>query len=93
MNDGITAIKILSLMYIPASFSIVGGYICSGLRDGKTMLYAAIIRQIIILLPCAILLSSFMEMNGIWLACLASETTGMVYTIYRVKKLMKTNHI
>lgn len=93
MNDGITAIKILSLMYIPASFSIVGGYICSGMRDGKTMLYAAIIRQIIILLPCAILLSSFMEMNGIWLACLVSETTGMVYTIYRVKKLMKTNHI
>ena len=83
---GIGAIRIMAPTFILAAISMMAGYIASGLQDGNTNMVCAFLRQFVPLIPCAWLLGRCFGSNAVWFAFWISETVGVVYAIYRVKK-------
>ncbi len=66
VGDGIYALKIISLCFIPAAFGITFTTALQALTFGKTSLLMSLFRQVIILIPVAVLLSVIYQTKGVW---------------------------
>ncbi|MDR1801837.1 MAG: MATE family efflux transporter [Lachnospiraceae bacterium] len=79
MKMGIPALRILGLPFIFTAFSVGIGYACSGMGNGINSMVSALIRQLVVLVPCVYLLSYLFGLGGIWFAFLVAEVLAAVY--------------
>lgn len=86
---GVPALRIICLSFLPASFTIITGYVASGLGDGVTNMLTAFLRQFFPLIPCAWLLSRIGGIGNVWYAFWISEAAAAVFAALRLKSLMK----
>ena len=86
---GVPAMRIMAPMFIPASVTMISGYLASGLQDGYTNMIGAFLRQFIPLIPLAWLIGSFCGIKAVWYAFWISEVIALVYAIYRIRKDVK----
>lgn len=93
MKDmGITALKTISLSFIPAGFCIIMGSVFQAFGKGVLSLIISVIRQLVVLLPAAYVLSLFCEGSNvdlIWFAFPLAEIASVIFStifIFRVYK-------
>ncbi len=86
---GVPALRIISLTFVFATFSIITGYFGSGLGNGIINMIAGAIRQLVVLVP---LIWIFIKLFGIsyaWYAMWIAEVLAAVYSFIAIHKEMK----
>ena len=83
---GIPAIRIMAPTFILAAVTMISGYLASGLQDGTANMAAACLRQFVPLIPCAWVIGKYIGIEAIWCAFWISETAGVFYALYRIRK-------
>ncbi|HAJ73916.1 MAG TPA: MATE family efflux transporter [Lachnospiraceae bacterium] len=86
---GVPALRIIAPTFILGAVTLISGYIASGLQDGMTNMAGAVIRQFVPLIPCAYLLGKVFGIGGVWYGFWISEICGVLYSVFRVRKLLK----
>jgi putative MATE family efflux protein len=86
---GIPALRIISLTFILTAATMVSGYVVSGLGTGSVTMLATAIRQLIILLPCVIIIGKIGGISYVWFAFWLSEGCALVYAITSLRKKLK----
>ena len=91
LEIGIPALRIISLSFLLAGFCIVVGSVFQALENGLLSMLISVCRQLLVLLPCAYLLSQIGNLNIVWFAFPIAEiislllsSIGMLH-IYRIK--------
>ncbi len=93
-NLAINAFRIISLCFIPAAISIIISSVFQAIGHGYKSMLMSILRQAVILIPCAILLKFLFHSDvGVWTAYPISELicclTFSVVAILTLKKVLK----
>ena len=78
---GIPALRTISLCFIPASISIILIASFQATGFGLASMMVSIIRQLVVLCPCALLLSRFIGINGVWYSFAIAEIFGLLFSI------------
>jgi Na+-driven multidrug efflux pump len=78
---GVTALRILGLTFTFGSVTVVISYALQGFSRGVSSLIVSAGRQVILLLPLAVLLGTLMGINGIWWSFLVAEVIDMVLSL------------
>lgn len=69
LTYGVPALRIISYSWLLAGFGIVTGSVCQALNHGVLSLTTSLVRQLVVLLPMAFLLSLlFHRLDIVWLA-------------------------
>jgi Na+-driven multidrug efflux pump len=86
LEIGVPALRIISLHFIIASFSIMMISTLQALRRGIYSMIVSFSRQIIVLLPAAYLLSKFIGLKAIWWAFPIAEVVSLTLCALFLKK-------
>jgi putative MATE family efflux protein len=78
---GVTTLRILGLTFIFGSVTVMVSYALQGFSRGVSSLIVSAGRQVILLLPLAVLLGNIMGINGIWWSFLVAEVIDMVLSL------------
>jgi len=86
---GVPALRILSVCYLFAGISIVASGVFQGLGKSVYSLVLSIIRQLVILLPAAYLLSLTGILEAVWFSFPLAELAALFMTCIYLKKVNK----
>lgn len=86
---GVPALRIISLCFIPAGFSIVASGAFQALNKSVYSLFLAIARQIVILIPAAYLLALSGELTLVWFAFPIAEIGSALVTVVLLRKTIR----
>jgi putative MATE family efflux protein len=78
---GVTALRILGLTFTFGSVTVMVSYALQGFSRGVSSLIVSAGRQVILLLPLAVLLGSIMGITGIWWSFLVAEVVDMILAV------------
>lgn len=84
---GVPALRIISLMFVPAGVSIVLGNVLQGIGNGTVSMVNSILRQLVILLPSAFLLERYAGVHYVWYSFLIAEVVSLVFTVVMFVKV------
>ena len=84
---GCVAFRIIGIAFPFSAISIVLGNMFQGLGIGTVSLVNSFMRQIVVLLPSAYLLSHAFGLNATWYSFLISEVASLVYTVIAYKAI------
>lgn len=87
LNIGIPALRIISLSYIFAGFSIVAGSVFQAFGNGVMSLLVSVGRQLIVLVPIAYLLSLTNNVNMVWWSYPIAEVASLLLSIMFLKSI------
>ena len=82
---GISAFKIISISFLFAGFCIISGSVFQALGSGIPSMITSTSRQLLALIPLALLLSRIGGLNAIWWAFPLSEIVAVALTIIFLK--------
>ena len=83
---GVPAFRIICVTFAPAAITIILGYSASGLGNGILNMMGTGLRQVVLLVPFAVL---FLHLGGIqmvWYAMWISELCAMLYCILSIRR-------
>ena len=86
---GIPALRILSIILLPAAFCITLGSLFQAVGKGLPTMITSFTRQLIVLLPVAYLLSLANNLNYVWLAFPIAEIFSVCLIIIFYRNLKK----
>ncbi|NBI85418.1 MATE family efflux transporter [Lachnospiraceae bacterium] len=86
---GVPALRILSVSYVFAGVSIVGSGVFQGLGKGKYSLLLSVIRQLVVLIPMAYLLSLTGELTAVWFSFPIAEIVAFAIALFFLRRIMK----
>lgn len=86
---GIPALRILSICYLFAGVSIVASGVFQGLGKSVYSLVLSVIRQLVILLPAAYLLSLTGKLEAVWFAFPLAELAALAVTCFYLNRTRK----
>ncbi|MCD8301314.1 MAG: MATE family efflux transporter [Clostridiales bacterium] len=86
---GVPALRIISVTFVLASVTIVLGYSISGLGNGVVMMIGTLIRQLVLLIPVALILSKLFGLSGIWYAFWPAEAVAVIFMMIASKRIQK----
>lgn len=86
MDTGIYAFRVIALHFPLVSFNIILGSVMQATKKEIYTLIISLIRQIIILLPTAYILSNFFGLKGVWFCFILSEAIAFIITLILFKK-------
>ena len=78
MSMGSTALRIISIGFIISSGSVILSGTFEALGDGKLSLIISLVRQFIIIVPLALILSRVLGVNGVWVSFPISEIAASI---------------
>ena len=84
LQIGIPALRIISVSFVFASFTMSTGYILSGLGDGMTNMIGSLLRQFLPLIPCAYLLAKLGGIDIVWYSIWISELIASLFALVRI---------
>jgi putative MATE family efflux protein len=90
INIGIPALRIISLSYIFAGFSVVAGSVFQAFGNGVMSLMVSVGRQLVVLVPAAYLLSLTGNVNLVWWSYPIAEVASLVLSIFFLKIIYST---
>ena len=82
-------LRINTIMFPIIGFQIISSVYFQAVGKPKLSLFISLSRQIIILIPCIIVMSSMIRMPGIWFAAPTSDFISTVITFILIKREMK----
>ena len=86
---GIPALRIISLSFIFAGFSIICGSVFQALGNGFLSLINSITRQLLFILPLAYILGHYFELNAVWFSIPIAEISSLILSIIFLKYILK----
>ena len=90
MQLGISAMRIISISYIFAGFCIVCGSVCQALGKSIYSFFVSIGRQLVALLPSALLLSYiFNDIHKVWWAFPIAEIVSLAMSTFFIIRVLK----
>ena len=93
LEVGTKALRTISICFVPAALGIMFSTLFQALGQGRKSLYISILRQLVIILPSAYLLSKI-GVNYVWYAFPIAEvfslTIGILFLSIIYKKTIKT---
>ena len=89
LEIGVPALRIISLHFVIASFSIMMISTLQALGRGVDSMIVSFSRQLIVLLPAAYLLSKFIGLRAIWWAFPIAEVVSMTLCALFLSKVYR----
>jgi len=89
MVIGVPALRIIALHFVFAGCSIVCSALFQAIGKGTYSLMMSLIRQLIVLLPCAYILSLIGNINFIWLSFPIAEISSVITSFILLKRIRK----
>lgn len=89
LQIGVPALRTISLCFLPAAFGIVFSTTFQAVGDGMKSLVISLLRQLVILLPCAYLLSKI-GLDAVWYAFPIAEGVSLAASIFLYCVLRRT---
>lgn len=89
ISMGKTAMRLLSLCFIPAAFGIVFATLFQALGFGTYSLIITLLRQLIIILPVAYVLSRFIGVTGVWLSYPIAEVFSLTCSLLFFRRIYR----
>lgn len=86
---GVPALRIIALHFIFAGVAIVCSAVFQACGKGMNSLIVSLVRQLIVLLPIAYLLSLFGNLNLVWLCFPISEIVSVTISVLLIKRTFK----
>lgn len=86
---GKPALRTISISFIMAGFSVVSISVCQALGQSIYSLIVSVVRQLVVLIPSAFLLSLTKNVNMIWWAFPIAELVGCALCIIFVTRVLK----
>lgn len=84
---GIPALKICSLCFILAAFDVIAIATFQSLGNGMYALYASFLRQLILILPFAFVLTKVFGLEAVWFAIPLAELGCAFFDVFLMKKI------
>lgn len=89
MRLGIPALRIIAPHFLLAGFCIIAGSVCQAIGNPKHSLIVSICRQLVVLLPVALLLSKTGVLDYVWFAFPISEIVSLTLSAIFLRKTLK----
>lgn len=89
LSMGVPALRIISIHFPVAAFCIIIGSVLQALGKATYSLITSIMRQIVVLLPAAYLLSLTGNVNNVWWAFPIAEVMSLAATLFFYIKVKK----
>ena len=89
LEIGIPALRIISIVFIPAAFGIISGTLFQATGHGLISLGQSMIRQLVGIVPLAYLLIYLYGLSAIWWAWPLAEILSVIYTLIYMRKVYK----
>lgn len=86
---GIPALRIISISFIFAGFCICVLSLCQALGHGVLSLIVSLVRQLVVLLPTAYLLSLLGNLEAVWWAFPFAELFSLVLSLFMLRHVFK----
>ena len=90
MRLGTRALRIVSLSFPFVAFSMIPGTLFQATAHGINSLIVTLLRQIVVLIPVAFILSRIFGLDGIWYAYPIAEIMSVTAAQIMLRKLIKT---
>ena len=90
LSIGITALRTISLSFLFAGFCILATSVFQALGNGFWSMLISIVRQLVVLLPTAFLLSKTNQLNLVWLAFPIAECVSVVLCAFFLWRVYQT---
>lgn len=87
MEMGVTALRIISISFPFAGLAVTFTAFFEATGKGTYSLINSLVRQILVLLPCAYILASFGNVNFVWFSLPIAEICGFVISSILLKRL------
>ena len=89
MEVGVPALRTISFHFPVAAYCIICGAMFQALGHGVLSLVNSIIRQLVVLLPAAFILSIVGGLNAIWYSFLLAEVSSLVVSTIFIRRVYK----
>ena len=89
LEIGIPALKIISLSFMAAGYGIACSSMFQALGHGMMSLYMSVVRQLVVLLPVAFILSKIGGLGYVWYAFPIAEVSSLVLATVFLTKVYK----
>ncbi len=89
LEIGIPAFRTISICFLPAAIGVVSGGLFSATGHGVISMITTLIRQLLIVVPCAYIFARIGGATMLWWAYPCSEVFGLCYTLLMVRRLFK----
>ena len=87
---GVMALRVISIGFIPSAMGNIASAVFEAMGKGIKSLQITLLRQLVIVLPFAYVMSKVLGLYGVWIAFPIAETVAAVYaTIILVRELRK----
>lgn len=89
LNIGVPALRIIGIHFILAGFCIVANSVCQAIGNPTYSLIISVCRQLVVLIPCAWILSQFGKLELVWFAFPIAEGVSLMLCIYYLARTLK----
>ncbi len=89
LEIGTVALRTISFSFLFAGFNIISTSFYQALGHGFLSLAGAVLRQLVVLLPVAILMAKIQGLSAVWLAFPAAEISTLVFNIFFVRYIYR----
>ncbi|GKX30226.1 MATE family efflux transporter [Vallitalea longa] len=89
VSIGVIAFRIISFIFPMAAISIMYSTSFQGMGKAHISMIVSIIRQLVVLLPCAFIFGKIFGLNGVWFSFITSEIAGLSVALISFKKVYK----
>lgn len=85
MSIGVSALRTISLCFPAAALGIAFSNFFQAIGEGKNSLFISVLRQLVVLLPCAWIISKIGTLNQVWLAFPIAEVFSFAVSVLLTK--------
>lgn len=89
ISIGVPALRIISAHFLLAGYSIILSSTFQALGHGFISMFGSIMRQLVVLLPAAFVLSLLGGLNAVWWSFLIAEAVVVVFNTIMIKRLFR----
>ena len=89
LSIGVPALRKISLSFIFAGFCICSLSVCQALGHGLMSLVVSVVRQLVVLLPTAYVLSRLGGLDAIWWAFIVGELVSVVLCVLFLRRIYR----
>lgn len=93
MAIGVPALRMISLSFLPASVGFILPTMFQAMGKGGCSLVVFLLRQLLITLPAAFVLSRVFALAGIWASFFLAESTAAVVSVVFYRHLRRTDPV
>lgn len=87
LSIGVPALRIISLSFLGAGFGIVCSSVFQALGHGMLSLITSVIRQLVVILPAAFILSKIGGLSAVWWSFPIAEIVSVIFCAAFLKKV------